>query len=730
MRRKEWSLAVRLNRLFVGTSITLMGLYLVGAVFSYREVMGQLDALAAEEPHEAKLAAQSPPTLDSFAATVDAFQQLHHTTPMAWRVWKRDTGEVWGEFGRRELLTPAMPALVPLRETVVADRGLRWRTDDLSSELVVGVVIDGSSEIASLLRYGTLAGLVVVAAITLSILLGRWIVRRVTRTLAEVADSVRTSHRPGTVVLVENHRPPTEIREVVEALAEMSERIEAEMQRVRVFTAGLAHELRSPIQNLLGETEIALLSERAAHDYRATLAKNLEELRELGDAVDNLVSICAARNGASDHASEQFDLEHEARLRLAREEARAARKNVSVALSAEGDLTMRGDREAVLRAVRNLVANAVDWCDPGGTVEVALRRTDDRISIVVDDDGPGVPEELRGSIFEAFTRGPTQPGRRAGYGLGLALARRAAEEHRGTIGVSVSPAGGARFTLEMAATPSGAPRERATPPDPEPVAPEASDALEPPYTALVLKEDPTSRVERIATRAGPVLRKTYRPRPFLLWRTFLARSKGAREHRNLALLCAAGIDCVRPVGCGETRVLGLVTQSWVATEYLEGARDLKALFATLRPIDATRAPLRRTLLQRYGELLRALHRAGFCSNTLQPRNVLSTGPDPTARLVICDQPALIAFPRSVHASWIGNIDLFDVAYSPQRQRDFAAAERYRLTLAYCAGDRAEARRLWRKLSARSEWRHRAIKAGVSAVFGHLLPARRAQEARP
>ena len=106
-------------------------------------------------------------------------------------------------------------------------------------------------------------------------------------------------------------------------------------------------------------------------------------------------------------------------------------------------------REAVLRGVRNVVANALDWAPPAGRVRVSIRGDSDGIHVVVDDSGPGVPLEERARIFDPFVRGRIRQGRRIGYGLGLAIARSAVEAHGGTISVTESPLGGARFTMTL-----------------------------------------------------------------------------------------------------------------------------------------------------------------------------------------------------------------------------------------------------------------------------------------
>jgi two-component system heavy metal sensor histidine kinase CusS len=237
---------------------------------------------------------------------------------------------------------------------------------------------------------------------------------------------------------------PDEVRAVATALRETLGRIRAESERAQLMTAGLAHELRSPLQNLLGEAEVALMRPRDPAEYQRVLESQVEELRDLGRSIDNLVLLCAQEEPAEQ--AETFDLGDEAALRLDRDSLRAG---VRVELECDGDLEVRGDREALVLALRNLVGNAVTWSPPDGLVQVAITGTEREVRVTVDDQGPGIAPELGERVFEPFQRGPRAADRRVGFGLGLALARTAVVMHGGRIAAERSPAGGARVSFVL-----------------------------------------------------------------------------------------------------------------------------------------------------------------------------------------------------------------------------------------------------------------------------------------
>jgi two-component system, OmpR family, heavy metal sensor histidine kinase CusS len=475
----RWSFAGRMTRLYLlSTVLLVLAVSATSFWFLERSVQSELDALTVSQMKEYRVEYEksvrnikedAPPaegepaialtkeTLQSIAREVTR-RQRH---PTAWRVWNVNWNQVIDEAGRMDLLSPEFPALSPTNLTLRMPRGMRSRTELLSHGLIVGLVLDGSEQIAVLREYQTFAGALLVLAALLSLSLGVYMIRRMSRMLRTVADRARAVREPTSqTVELEDADAPDEIREVVAALRQLFATVRAESENSRIFYASMAHELRSPIQNLVGETEVALISQRDAGAYRRVLESNLEELRDLGDAIDNLVTICAQRRpGVQNTDLEDFDLLDEARIRLSRERSQALRRGVDLALEGSGDLTMRGDREGLLRALRNLAANAIQWSPEGASVGVHLTDRDDAIEVVVEDAGPGVPKELREEIFAPFVRGPALNGQRIGYGLGLAIVRSAVDAQGGTIEVGTSEAGGARFrvVLPRAARPRAQP---------------------------------------------------------------------------------------------------------------------------------------------------------------------------------------------------------------------------------------------------------------------------------
>ena len=217
--------------------------------------------------------------------------------------------------------------------------------------------------------------------------------------------------------------------------------LDASRERERRLVADAGHELRTPLTSIRTnldllaqeqDSDIAMPSaDRAAllHDVRAQIA-------ELGDLVGDLMQL--SRGNATVN-SDELDLADIVEQSVERVQRRAP--SVSFDVHVE-PWWVRGDATALERAVTNLLDNAAKWSPTGSKVRVGLTAG----VLTVADQGPGIPESERSSIFERFYRTPDARGL-PGSGLGLAIVAQAAEQHGGQVAVSAAPEGGALFSL-------------------------------------------------------------------------------------------------------------------------------------------------------------------------------------------------------------------------------------------------------------------------------------------
>jgi signal transduction histidine kinase len=214
---------------------------------------------------------------------------------------------------------------------------------------------------------------------------------------------------------------------------------------MRTFLADASHELRTPVAALQATAE-RLLREQPPRPARDAIEAQLaRDSRRLGHLIDDLLNLARLEAREQPHR-EPLDLADLATTAVAA--TRTTDPAARVELVTAGPVPATGDRDALLRAVRNLLDNAFAVAN---TVVVEVTQTAKGPTMTVTDNGPGVPADQRERIFEPFVRLPRSS--RAGTGLGLAIVRRTLESHGGTITCDQSPTGGARFTLRLPADP-------------------------------------------------------------------------------------------------------------------------------------------------------------------------------------------------------------------------------------------------------------------------------------
>jgi signal transduction histidine kinase len=448
---RAWTIKGRIQRWILLLVVAQVLLLQIPAILIVRAVLNsELSNLLEEEQAEFQSALTFirasgrdvvASDLDEF---VNAFSERHPRFPLALELWSGET--LIGRAGPSYLIDAATADPTMLDQRVDAGGWIAWRAESAPHGELATVVVDGRAQREELVGFGVLMLVLLFVWGSTGLAFGLFLARRISGMMSLLGSRARSMLTGGEETLV-GEALPEEVGPFVRELSSGIESMSAESARFRLMAAGLAHELSAPIQNLASEMEVALMKDRDPASYKRVIESNLDEMRDLGEAVHNLLLLCSERK--AEQVVEEFDLSFELGLRLSGEKRQALRKSVELAIDFEGDLRIAADREAILRALRNLVANAIAWTPEGGRVGVEVVGTDGRLVATVEDEGPGVPAELRDKVFEPFFRGPSGAGRRAGYGLGLAMVKASAEAAGGSVELSDSPSGGARFRFAI-----------------------------------------------------------------------------------------------------------------------------------------------------------------------------------------------------------------------------------------------------------------------------------------
>ena len=318
------------------------------------------------------------------------------------------------------------------------------------STFTVQLALDVSRDDALLADYRR--GLLIFLLLLLPVLVlaGRFVTKRGLRPLERItrAANVVTPANLADRIPLDPPWPP-ELAKLVGVFNEMMERLDEGFTRLARFSADLAHELRNPLNNLMGELEVCLTRERSADEYRATMNSGLEECRRLATLIENLLFIARAENAEKSVSTERFDTREVCEQILTYHAASAAERGVR--LVCQGDAWLNADPLLFRQALGNLLANAIRYSPRDGEVRVLVREfIAGGVEIEVRDEGEGIASEHLPYVFDRFYQAdPARARRGQGTGLGLAIVRSIMELHNGEASLDSQPGEGSVARLRF-----------------------------------------------------------------------------------------------------------------------------------------------------------------------------------------------------------------------------------------------------------------------------------------
>lgn len=275
--------------------------------------------------------------------------------------------------------------------------------------------------------------LYLLGAILVSGLLGWWAARRGLAPLRVIRERAMTV----TAQKLDQRMPvdavPAEFADLARSLNTMLERLQADFARLQDFSSDLAHELRTPINNLLTQTQVSLAQKRDASAYQDILASNAEEFQRLARMVSDMLFLAKTEHGIELPNPDAISLDQETRALFEFYDAVAEDRRIRLSLA--GDAVIMGDRLMVRRAIGNLLSNALRHSPDGAEVAVAIARQGASTTLCLTNQGATISPEVLPRLFDRFFRvdkSRSHPDS-DGAGLGLSITQAIMAAHGGSV---------------------------------------------------------------------------------------------------------------------------------------------------------------------------------------------------------------------------------------------------------------------------------------------------------
>jgi heavy metal sensor kinase len=297
----------------------------------------------------------------------------------------------------------------------------------------------------SLRRLITLLAIAIPAALLIVGAGGWWLAGRALRPIGRIASTAEAIGPDRLTERVEHRRTADEVGRLADAFNTMLDRIERAVGEQRRLVADASHELRTPLAAIRAEIDVSLRFDDLGPNARRVLISAREEIERMSRTVADLLTLAAADEFVYRLDLEPQDLDAIAAGVVGTLEPLAVQRDVRLVHTAGGAKAL-ADREEIGRAVRNLVENAIRHSPPGGVVTVSSRNG----AVEVEDDGPGIPADMRDRVFDRFVRLDRARGRATGgSGLGLAIVKQIAEAHGGRVWVRPRQPHGSSFVIDL-----------------------------------------------------------------------------------------------------------------------------------------------------------------------------------------------------------------------------------------------------------------------------------------
>jgi heavy metal sensor kinase len=241
-----------------------------------------------------------------------------------------------------------------------------------------------------------------------------------------------------------------EIMRLVWTFNELLDRLAKSFRMQKAFIADSSHELRTPLSIILSDIETALKNLQNTHKIKESLNNAVTEIERMARIVDDLHLLAMSDSGKMNINKQQIRLDDVLMATVSRCQVLASKREILLNINEMDIVEYYGDEELLIRALSNLVYNAINYSNVKTKVEINLFKKEKSANFSVSDHGVGISKNNQMKIFDRFYRVDSSRSRETGgSGLGLAIAKWICEIHGGKIRVVSAPDKGSTFTIEL-----------------------------------------------------------------------------------------------------------------------------------------------------------------------------------------------------------------------------------------------------------------------------------------
>ncbi|VAW13483.1 hypothetical protein MNBD_BACTEROID05-780, partial [hydrothermal vent metagenome] len=313
----------------------------------------------------------------------------------------------------------------------------------------VGTLTDPVQKI--LHRLLTFILIIIITVVVLTSFVGQVFAQKVLKpvvTVSQMADNITYQGLSNRIIEKQND---VEMQKLVDSFNGMINRLDKSFTHINEFSSHVAHELKTPLAIMRGETELALDQEIDSNEYKKVLANNLDEIDRMIKIVKDLLLLAKLDYKPEIFKFQKFNLSSFFTDLYEHSKVLASSKSIHMDLKiVEDNIYVNGDKIHLRRLFLNLINNAVLYTPSSGKIDLLVYKKDSKVFMDVKDSGEGISSENIDKIFDKFYRVPKEADtKESGSGLGLNIAQSIAKAHKGVITVQSQPGKGTTFTVTL-----------------------------------------------------------------------------------------------------------------------------------------------------------------------------------------------------------------------------------------------------------------------------------------